>query len=175
MLTGRATREHSIASGRYTGHEPVPAARAGLAGIHSDSLERTMQAAGKCPTELPGLLGWFNRMLDAEAPAKLHKSGVEPDSVLGSPDRTEAFRRYIELDPLESDNAGYYFRPLAAAIATLGTTKPFAAMWLREVGRAGDWRVVARRRNWTDEETEVYLTTILQLLWHQFKPDIRRR
>jgi hypothetical protein len=141
---------------------------------HHDSMVRTMQQAGKCPTTLAGLLGWLNRMVAAEAPAKLHRSGVEPDSVLGAPARTEAFRRYIEGDPFESDRDGYFLRPLAAAIATMGHTRPLAAVWIKAVVDGGYERA-RQLRGWSVEETEDYLARILTILWVSYKPDERRR
>jgi hypothetical protein len=128
----------------------------------------------KCPTQLPSLLAWLSRMAEAETPSKLHRSGVEPDSALGAPARTEAFRRYIEEDPFESDANGYFLRPLAAAIAKLGETRPLAAMWVREV-LCSDFEDARKRRGWSVEETQDYLIRVLVLLWYEYKPDIRRR
>jgi hypothetical protein len=105
-------------------------------------------------------------------PSRLHSRGVEPDSVLGSPELAPAFRHYINADhQREQREDGCYVYPLHAALAALGhggsseRPRPFCAMTIFEVIRAGfDWERVADRLSWPHDAFELFLSGAIELL-----------
>ena len=157
-----------------------PAARKALELPYATDHERSLAARmdkGVMPKGLPGLLRWYSQGWDAEVPTALHKSEVWRDhgidaqggSKLGSPAHTDPFRRYLENGSSEVDEDGYYLRPMHAALWRLGRRKPLMARHLFAVAQSGyDWRGVAERRHWTDEEYEVYLAEALRMLWREY-------
>jgi hypothetical protein len=85
------------------------------------------RAEGYEPKTFPALLKWYEHAWWAEIPAELHGPGVWRDygeegvggSHLGAPQYADAFRRWIENSPRETDDDGYYVRPLQASLAKL--------------------------------------------------------
>jgi hypothetical protein len=193
MLASTANREHSIASGRSTGHELAPAARAGLAGTPS------------CPSTFEGRLTWLaNRWAEEPIPESIHAvDGVffgAPDSVncpeparlgaerstpeqlvggsaLGSPRMLPRFEAYIERAETSTDRDGYYVRPLAAALSRMsrgGSRRPERHLGARTIWAVlrsgGDWQTVGRRGNWPDEMFRDYLSASIAALFELYEP-----
>lgn len=154
---------------------------------HDASTERAMDR-GRMPRTLAGLLRWYAAGWEDEVPDRLHKSEVyfsRPDpndasapvggSKLGTKAHTDPFRRYLENVPSETDEDGWYVRPMHAALVRLSRRYPMAGRHLFAVSQAGyDWRGVALRRHWTDEEYALFLMQVLAQLWMEYRPDVVR-
>jgi hypothetical protein len=113
------------------------------------------------PKDLPGLLRWYADQCSNETPTGLHKHELWKDSrtqheieqgyhtvggsELGSPAYNEDFRQRLENSPSQTDEEGYYVRPVASALARIGRHgKPLMARHLLLLASAGfDWRVRA--------------------------------
>lgn len=152
---------------------------------HEESQALRMET-GVMPKDLPGLLRWFEAQVEAELPARLHlhavwrdrvtraeaEEGVQPvgASDTGAPALAEPFRKQLENSPWETDQDGYYMRPVASAIARIGRRKPLLARHLTLLAAAGfDWRRRADALGWAHEEYELFITEVLIRLWREHR------
>lgn len=153
---------------------------------HRRSLERRMDV-GVMPKDLNGLLRWFEEQWSLETPDALHARGVWRDRVSrgeaeqgitpvggsdsGAPAYHEPFRRRLENSPSETDQDGYYVRPLASALSRIARNgKPLMTRTLLAVGMAGfDWRKVADHGHLPHEMFEVYVKEALIRLWRELR------
>lgn len=149
---------------------------------HAASVASAMEG-GKMPKSLPGLLRWYEMAWWEEIPDRLHKREVwadHPDrreqregykavggSLIGTHAYAESFRRYLENAASETDEDGYFTRPLHAAMAQMSREgRPLMARALFAVAQAGfDWGVIADRGGWAREMFGDYLHRALTLLW----------
>ena len=141
--------------------------------------ERSMEARmgrGVQPKGLPALVAWFREVVAAEAPVALHKGGVwrdhgqdaEGGSHLGSPATSDAFRRFVEGVPWQTDPDGYYVLPFRAALSRMSRRWPMTARHLYRLALVdGDWRRHADNVAWQREEMELYVAEALRMLWRE--------
>ncbi len=161
---------------------------------------RTMQRAAHAPRGLAGLVRWYATAWDLEAPDKDWTGGVwsapqqydrhgpakgwatsqgDPlfpselvgGSLLGAPRMVDAFRRYIENSPHETDRDGYYLRPLHCALARMehgsGERIPMP-MTARELFRFawGGFDCDAFKASfWASEQALLYLEKAIEVVW----------
>ena len=171
------------------------AARLTLEQPHLDEHRRSVSvvASKAAPRGLPALLAWFLREWAAEVPSRIHKGDVWRDYVrldedrkaeggsrLGSPQYAEAFRRYIEGSPFETDMDGRYARPIHAAIARIcgrqgheGPTSklaqyPFMARFLFRLATTGDLVQAGTSMGIPVQVLSVYAEQALYRLWRGY-------
>lgn len=100
---------------------------------------------------------------------EMHRSG------LGTRAHTDQFRRYTENLASETDDDGYYLRPIHAALSRMSNRWPLSARALWAVAIAGyDWRGVGARGGWADEMFALYLWQAFKLLWHEYRDQVVR-
>lgn len=158
----------------------VRARRDALARPYQRDHERSMEARltkGTMPRGIDALVRWFRDVIATETPVTLHRSGVwrdhgehaEGGSHLGSPAISDAFRRFIEGVPWQTDPDGYYVLPFRAALSRMNRRWPMAARHLYRLALVdGDWRRHAENVAWQHEEMELYIGQALRLLWHEY-------
>ena len=153
---------------------------------HERSASQRMET-GVMPKSLDGLLAWFAEQCSNESPDRLHVHAVWKDRVTqheqeqgiqavggsdtGAPAYSEPFRKLIENAPSETDQDGYYLRPLASALSRIARRgNPLMARHLMLLAWAGfDWRKRAGAIGWADEEYEVYLREALIRLFREYR------
>lgn len=152
------------------------AALAPYARDHERSLEDRM-GRGVQPRGLDALVTWFRGVIASEAPVTLHRGGVwrdhgldaEGGSHLGSPAISDAFRRFIEGVPWQTDPDGYYVMPFRSALSRMSRRWPMAARHLYRLALVdGDWRRHADNVAWQREEMEIYVAEALRMLWREY-------
>lgn len=143
---------------------------------HERSLEARM-SKGVMPKGLEQLVTWFRGVCADELPVALHRQGVwrdhgphaEGGSHLGSPAPTDAFRRFLEGVPWQTDEDGYYLHPLRAALDRMSRRYPLMARHLFALALLdGDWRRHSDNIAWQREETSVYIEEALRRLWREY-------
>jgi hypothetical protein len=137
---------------------------------------------------------WFLEEWSDEVPATIHKGDVWRDyvgltedrtgqggSLLGTPANSEAFRRYIEGSPFETDPDGRYTKPVHAALAKLcgrgghwGVTKrlesrPFMARYLFRLGMTADRDFAAESMGIPPQVRDIYAEQALYRLWKAYE------
>lgn len=129
------------------------------------------------PKGLGPLVTWFRDVIADESPITLHKGGVWRDhgqdaaggSKLGAPAISDAFRRFIEGVPWQTDPDGYYVLPFRAALARISRRWPMTARHLYRLALVdGDWRRHADNVAWQHEEMELYIGEALRMLWREY-------
>lgn len=153
---------------------------------HERSLAQRMET-GVMPKDLTGLVRWFEQQSSLETPDRLHVHAVWKDqatqhereqgyrpvggSDTGAPAYSEPFRKRLENSPSETDQDGYYMRPLASALSRIARRGyPLMARHLMMLASAGfDWRKRAGAIGWAPEEYEVYLAECLRRLWKEHR------
>lgn len=163
MLTGLVTND---STGRATA---LPVSNVPVSGARSGS-----SAGNTLASTFEGRLAWLaRRWSDETVPESIHSGrGVffgapdrescpdraklggrdsTPDqlvggSVLGSPRILPAFERYIERAETDSDQDGYYLRPLAAALSRMA--RPGSRRVARNLGARTIWAVIRARGDW---------------------------
>lgn len=142
---------------------------------HEASVSARM-SKGIQPRGLDALVRWFREVIADEAPVAVHKPGVwrdhgteaEGGSKLGSPAISDAFRRFIEGVPWQTDPDGYYVMPFRAALSRMSRRWPMAARHLYRLALVdGDWRRHADNVAWQREEMELYVESALRMLWRE--------
>lgn len=172
-----------------------PAARLTLEQPHlADHTRSVEQVARKAaPRGLPALLHWFLTEWAHEVPDRIHKGDVWRDYVglmedrkaeggsrLGSPQYAEAFRRYLEGSPFETDQDGRYARPIHAAIARIcgrqgheGPTErlapyPYMARFLFRLATTGDVAQACASMGIPPQVQPIYAEQALYRLWRGY-------
>ncbi len=173
MLAAREQHDESLRTTSLPTRRVEPVAS--MAADRGRPAARNLQ--GKLPTSLAGRVEWLRAVTAHEPmPTRLHARGIEPDSVLGSPELAPAFRRYINANhEREQRDDGCYVYPLHAALARLANggscqpSRPISARVIFEVIRAGfEWQRVADRMKRTHEEFEPFLSEAIRLLYDQY-------
>lgn len=143
---------------------------------HERSLEARM-GKGIAPKGLEALVTWFRSVISDEAPTDIHKAGVWRDhgehaaggSALGAPAISDAFRRFIEGVPWQTDPDGYYVLPFRSALSRISRRWPMTARHLYRLALVdGDWRRHADNVAWQREEMELYIAEALRMLWREY-------
>lgn len=89
-------------------------------------------------------------------------------SALGTRAHTDAFKRLLERWAQETDEDGYYVRPMRAAIGRLARSHPMTARALFALAMSGfRWRDLAERGHWEQEMFRVYIAEALRMLWRE--------
>lgn len=172
-----------------------PAARLSLEQPHLADHARSVAvvASKAAPRGLHQLLTWFLREWANEVPSRIHKGEVWRDyvgltedrtgqggSLLGTPQYAEAFRRYIEGSPFETDPDNRYARPIHAAIARIcgrqgheGPTSklapyPFMARFLFRLAMTGDLAQAGTSMGIPVQVQPVYAEQALYRLWRGY-------
>lgn len=133
------------------------------------------------PRGLRPLLAWYRRECEAHVASRLHGRGVWEDrddgvgSRLGSPAYANAFRRFLE-QPREADPDGFYFHPVAVALAEIDGPKMsdawFMARYLRAVACSGfDYARVADQLGITPYVVAAYTEAALERLWRAYRDE----
>lgn len=88
-------------------------------------------------------------------------------SLIGSPDEAGGFRAYMYGSPSQTDEEGSYLRPLHRAISELDRSgRPLMARMLFGLAASGyDWKAIAERGHWAEEQFADYLEWSLRKLW----------
>ena len=140
---------------------------------------------GRQPRTFGGLLAWYDRAIRAETPEKLHimdpwhdsvspqelEQGVRPvgGSHLGTLAYSGAFRALLERSPSASDEDGYYFTPVRAALSRIARRRPLMAAFLFRLAQAGgDWKRIADDLGYPHEMVEIYGEASLRQLWREY-------
>ncbi len=143
---------------------------------HERSLEGRMRK-GAQPRGIDALVRWFREVIAEEAPVAIHKGGVWRDhgadaqggSKLGAPAISDAFRRFIEGVPWQTDPDGYYVMPFRSALSRVSRRWPMTARHLYRLALVdGDWRRHADNVAWQHEEMELYIESALRMLWREY-------
>jgi len=142
---------------------------------HDASVSRRMAGAAAMPRSLPALLTWLRREFDREVPDRLHNQGTEPDSALGSPALSGAFRAYLtgsalatdHDDRLDLDHRGAARRyPIHAAMTIMARKWPLSTRYLFAVIWTGcEWEDVALAWRMMPEVGHRFTWHALQHLW----------
>jgi len=140
------------------------------------------------PKGLRELLAWFLHEWALEVPSAVHVPGVWRDyvrwdedrkavggSLMGAPALADPFRRYTENSPSETDDDGYYMRPMHKAIAQLcgrhpGTKEWWMARYLFRVALGhGDLVTVGARSGLHALAVDTYTEAALYRLWTHWR------
>lgn len=163
-----------------TGTQSKQDRRRALETPYSNDHERSLEARmgkGVQPRNLDALVAWFRGVIDDETPVSLHKPGVwrdhgehaEGGSHLGAPAISDAFRRFIEGVPWQTDPDGYYVLPFRSALSRISRRWPMTARHLYRLALVdGDWRRHADNVAWQREEMELYIAQALRMLWREY-------
>jgi hypothetical protein len=102
---------------------------------------------------------------------------IAAGSLLGSPDELGAWRLLMYGSPSATDEDGYYLAPVHRALSEFERDgRPLMARTIFAVVASGyDWRGVAERGSWADEQFRDYLTFALMRLWNLTIPRDERR
>ena len=139
------------------------------------SVRRRMDEAAREPRHLSDLIVWYRAEWEREVPAKLHEAGTEPESALGSPMLSGAFRAYLCGSPMATDHSnrldvderGAARRyPIHAALAVLEHKWPLSARYLFAIAWTGtEWQDVCLAWRMLPEVGHRFTADALRHLW----------
>ena len=143
-----------------------------------------MSYAAREPSELHELLAWFRREWAKEMPSRIHGRGVEPDSALGSPCLSGAFRAYIDGSPMATDHddaldtwkeGACRLRPIHAALSVMDHRWPLSSRYLFALAWSGaEWQDVALAWRLLPEIGHRFAQDALKHLWSIWEREQRR-
>lgn len=159
---------------------------------HRASIEAVATKAA--PRGLHRLMVWFLAEWANEVPERIHKGEVWRDfvgltedrqgqggSLLGTPQYAEAFRRYVEGSPFETDPDGRYTRPIHAAMSRIAGRRghegrthellpaPFMARFLFRLAHTADLEQAASSMGIPPQVQHVYAEQALVKLWRSYE------
>ena len=156
---------------------------------HDASRERLM-SHGLRPRGIGQYINWLLTEWAREMPDRIHAggvwrsrpgngetiaSGLQGGSALGAPAWADPFRRYIENRPGETDQDGFYVRPIHAALSEMAGRNPHSNEWywarflVALASSGGDWQGVAYRSGIPPQLAQITIESLLYRLWSRWR------